>query len=94
MTVRLPRPGLVARALIAAVRGYQLTLSPLFAGSCRHVPSCSQYMIEAVRSHGSRRGAWLGIRRLARCHPFGSSGWDPVPEAAPSGRHYSHSKVR
>jgi uncharacterized protein len=66
--------------LLCAVRGYQALLSPLFAGSCRYVPSCSQYMAEAIERHGARRGSWLGLRRLSRCHPFGSSGFDPVPD--------------
>ena len=72
-------PSLPARALLVAVRGYQLLASPLFAGSCRYEPSCSRYMAEAVGRHGAVRGGWLGLRRLARCHPFGSSGFDPVP---------------
>jgi putative membrane protein insertion efficiency factor len=74
------RRSLPARVLLAAIRGYQLLLSPLFAGSCRYEPSCSRYMAEAVGRHGALWGGWLGIRRLARCHPFGSSGFDPVPE--------------
>ena len=72
--------GLPSRLLLAAIRGYQLVLSPLFAGSCRYVPSCSQYTAEAIRRHGALRGSWLGLRRLGRCHPFGSSGFDPVPD--------------
>ena len=77
------RPSWTARALLAAVRGYQLLLSPILGGSCRYVPSCSQYMAEAVRRHGAASGAWLGFRRLSRCHPFGSSGLDPVPDEWP-----------
>jgi uncharacterized protein len=73
-------PGWLARALLLALRGYQVALSPLFAGSCRYLPSCSQYMADAVRRYGAARGGWLGLRRLARCHPLGSSGYDPVPE--------------
>ena len=65
--------------VLAALRGYKLLLSPLFAGSCRFVPSCSDYMAEAVTRHGAARGVWLGIRRLARCQPLGSAGYDPVP---------------
>jgi hypothetical protein len=65
--------------MLAALRAYKLLLSPLFAGSCRFVPSCSDYMAEAVRHHGACHGFWLGMRRLARCHPLGSSGYDPVP---------------
>lgn len=67
------------RAALAAIRLYQLTLSPLFAGSCRFEPSCSRYAMAALEQHGLLRGAWLAVRRLARCHPLGGSGLDPVP---------------
>jgi putative membrane protein insertion efficiency factor len=73
-------PSTAARLLLVAVRAYQLLLSPLLGGSCRYVPSCSQYMAEAVRRRGAVAGGWLGIKRLARCHPLGSSGFDPVPD--------------
>lgn len=66
-----------SRLLIAAVRGYQLTLSPLLGGRCRFHPSCSQYFIEAVRKYGAMRGTVRGICRLARCHPFHPGGYDP-----------------
>ena len=62
-----------------AIRLYQATLSPWFGGSCRHVPSCSEYAREAVERHGVIRGLALATRRLARCRPFGSHGFDPVP---------------
>ena len=65
--------------LILLVRAYQVTLSPLFSGCCRIEPSCSNYMIEALQRHGVFKGLYLGIRRLLRCHPFGGSGYDPVP---------------
>jgi uncharacterized protein len=65
--------------LLAAIRGYQLLLSPLFAGSCRFVPSCSAYAAEAVDRFGVLRGSWLAIRRLARCRPLAAHGFDPVP---------------
>jgi len=83
----------LARALLAAVGVYKLLLSPLFAGSCRFLPSCSDYMTEALVRHGAVRGVWLGARRLARCHPFGSAGHDPVPgqRARPS-RNKSHAR--
>jgi putative membrane protein insertion efficiency factor len=68
-----------ARVAMALVRAYQLTLSPLFTGSCRFEPSCSRYAMTALEQHGLRKGAWLAIRRLARCHPLGGSGLDPVP---------------
>jgi uncharacterized protein len=65
--------------LLAAIRGYQLLLSPLFAGSCRFVPSCSAYAAEAVDRFGVLRGSWLAIRRLSRCRPLAAHGFDPVP---------------
>ena len=64
---------------LGALRAYKLLLSPLFTGACRFHPSCSTYMADAIRTHGVVKGIWLGIRRLARCHPLGSSGFDPVP---------------
>ena len=65
--------------LILLVRAYQVTLSPLFSGCCRFEPSCSNYMIEALKRHGVFKGLYLGIRRLLRCHQLGGSGYDPVP---------------
>ncbi|MEW6743682.1 MAG: membrane protein insertion efficiency factor YidD [Planctomycetota bacterium] len=72
------------RVLIAIVRFYQLALSPLKGrGVCRFHPTCSQYFIDAVRIHGSLKGSVLGIWRVLRCNPFGSPGYDPVPEKHP-----------
>ena len=74
---------LPALFLMALIRLYKLTLSPAFAAMgvrCRHEPNCSSYGLEAVRRHGAWRGFWLTLSRLSRCHPFGSSGYDPVPE--------------
>ncbi len=71
--------GLAARALLRALRGYKLFISPLFSGYCRFHPSCADYSAEAIRAHGARRGAWLTLRRLSRCRPFGGHGFDPVP---------------
>jgi hypothetical protein len=71
------------RAVLAALRLYKTLLSPLFAGSCRYLPSCSDYMAEAVERHGAAAGTALGLRRLSRCHPLGGSGLDPVPERGP-----------
>ena len=65
------------------VRAYQIVLSPLFSGCCRFEPSCSNYMIEALRTHGVVKGLHLGVMRLLRCHPFGKSGYDPVPPRKP-----------
>jgi uncharacterized protein len=64
--------------LQAAVRGYQILLSPLVGGACRFTPSCSAYAIEALERHGALRGTWSALRRVARCHPWGSAGYDPV----------------
>ena len=69
------KPSLLAYVLLAVVRGYQVLLSPIVGGACRFEPSCSRYMAEAIERHGAGRGAWLGLRRLARCHPFGSHGF-------------------
>ena len=70
--------GVVAAAALALLRAYKLLISPLFAGCCRFYPSCSDYMAEAIRIHGTVKGIWLGMRRLSRCHPLGSHGVDPV----------------
>jgi len=71
---RLPR--LVVMALI---RGYQLTLAHLVFTQCRFTPSCSHYTFEDVARHGALKGCWLGVKRVARCHPFHPGGFDPVP---------------
>jgi len=65
--------------VIIPVRLYQLTISPWLPRSCRYEPSCSNYMLEAVRKHGAFKGTWLGVRRLLRCAPWGGHGFDPVP---------------
>jgi len=72
-----------ARIAIAALAVYKRTLSPIFyffGARCRHLPTCSEYSAEAFRKHGAHKGFWLTISRLARCHPFGSHGYDPVPD--------------
>ena len=71
------------RGLLALLTLYKGLLSPLFAGSCRFVPSCSEYARDAIIEHGASRGLWLAARRLARCHPAGSAGFDPVPQRSP-----------
>lgn len=75
------RPTMIARLLILPIRGYQRFISPLFPPVCRFYPSCSAYALEALRVHGALYGLWLGIRRIARCHPFNPGGLDPVPPA-------------
>jgi putative membrane protein insertion efficiency factor len=62
------------------VRGYQLFISPVLPQSCRYQPTCSTYALEAIQRHGAGRGGWLAVQRILRCHPWGRSGWDPVPE--------------
>jgi len=66
--------------LIGLIRLYQLVLSPWIGHQCRFTPSCSHYAIAAIQTHGARKGAWLGLRRIARCHPFCQGGNDPVPD--------------
>lgn len=70
---------ILAWPLIALVRFYQLFISPLLPPSCRYTPTCSQYALEALRRYGPLKGGWLALRRILRCHPFGGSGYDPVP---------------
>ena len=65
--------------LVAMVRFYQLAISPFFPPACRFTPSCSAYAREALTRHGACRGFFLTLKRLARCHPWGGSGYDPVP---------------
>lgn len=70
---------LLALPLIALVKFYQYCISPFTLPSCRYEPTCSQYALGALRKHGPLKGSWLTLRRLARCHPWGGSGYDPVP---------------
>jgi putative membrane protein insertion efficiency factor len=70
---------LLAWPLMALVWLYRYTISPFLGNNCRFQPSCSQYTIEALREHGAFRGSWLAAKRIARCHPWGGSGHDPVP---------------
>jgi uncharacterized protein len=65
--------------MILAVRGYQVSLSPLLPASCRYHPSCSEYAVEALGKHGAIHGSWLAARRILRCNPFTAGGFDPVP---------------
>ncbi|UOP05666.1 membrane protein insertion efficiency factor YidD [Conchiformibius kuhniae] len=67
------------KLLIALIRFYQTAVSPMLPPRCRFVPTCSQYALEAVRKHGAVKGILLAAKRIARCHPWGGSGCDPVP---------------
>ena len=70
---------IVRKIAVIPIRIYQLFLSPVLPNSCRFLPTCSAYAYEAIMTHGILRGSWLALRRLARCHPWGGSGYDPVP---------------
>lgn len=65
--------------LIAPIRFYQLAISPYLPAACRYTPTCSHYAVEAIQKHGVWRGTRLAARRIASCHPWGGSGYDPVP---------------
>lgn len=71
--------------LLALLRFYRAGISPILPPSCRFEPSCSEYALIAIERFGAVRGSWLAARRLARCHPFGGQGWDPVPERGGEG---------
>lgn len=70
---------LLTLPLLGLVRFYQYCISPLTPPSCRYTPTCSQYAVEALKKYGPLKGGWLTLKRLSRCHPWGGSGYDPVP---------------
>jgi hypothetical protein len=70
---------MAARLALGMVRFYQQRISPALPPSCRFYPSCSEYTAQAMLKYGALKGAWLGVRRIARCHPFTKGGYDPVP---------------
>ncbi len=98
------RPNAGARLALAAIRTYQLSLSAFLGRSCRHLPTCSDYAMDAIGRFGFWAGGWMTAARISRCHPFGSHGFDPPPDALPrsarwyrpwrygrwSGRHIEH----
>ncbi|GAB4135517.1 MAG: membrane protein insertion efficiency factor YidD [Ignavibacteriales bacterium] len=69
----------IALPFLIFVKTYQIFISPLFPSSCRYTPTCSHYTFEALKKYGLFKGGWLGIKRISRCHPWGGSGYDPVP---------------
>lgn len=71
----------VSKLFCGIIRAYQFVVSPVLPPSCRFYPSCSEYALQALNRHGPLAGIWLTVGRLARCHPFGGSGYDPVPES-------------
>lgn len=78
---------MLSAVLRGLIRAYQLVVSPLLPRSCRYLPTCSDYAAEAIQTHGAPYGAWLALRRLLRCHPWGGGGWDPVPGRADAASH-------
>jgi putative membrane protein insertion efficiency factor len=72
------------------IRLYRYLLAPLLMPACRYAPSCSEYALEALAEHGALKGGWLAVRRICRCHPWGGSGFDPVPPRQPSGCAHRH----
>ena len=70
---------MLKRMALQLIRLYQKWISPLFPPRCIYIPSCSQYMLEAITKYGVWKGGWLGIKRICRCHPFHPGGYDPVP---------------
>ncbi|MEL4106426.1 membrane protein insertion efficiency factor YidD [Oscillospiraceae bacterium WX1] len=67
------------KIVIAMIRFYRRNISPLTKPSCRFVPTCSAYALEAVEKYGARKGTWLAVKRIFKCHPFHEGGYDPVP---------------
>ena len=70
----------ISYLLIALVKFYQAAISPMLGSNCRHTPTCSAYMIGAIKEWGPFKGLWLGLKRIGRCHPWGTHGYDPVPK--------------
>ncbi|MCS6847318.1 MAG: membrane protein insertion efficiency factor YidD [Anaerolineae bacterium] len=73
------KQALLDRLMIGAIRFYQLAISPALPPSCRFYPTCSEYTLQAIAKYGALKGLWLGVKRIARCHPFHPGGYDPVP---------------
>jgi len=65
--------------LLLLIRGYQFIISPLLGSNCRFMPTCSEYAMESLRSHGLIKGSYLTIKRIGKCHPWGGHGYDPIP---------------
>lgn len=74
-----PLSFLLSKLMLALISFYRTCISPLIPPTCRYTPTCSQYAQEAIKKHGPFRGGWLALKRILRCHPFGGSGYDPVP---------------
>lgn len=77
----------MSRVLLAVLAVYKRFISPLLGPRCRFAPSCSEYAVHAIRTHGAVRGSWLAMKRVGRCHPFNPGGHDPVPPRAGATTH-------
>ena len=73
------KPSVLTNFIALPIRFYRIGISPLLPSRCRHLPTCSEYALEALEMHGPFRGLWLSIKRIGRCHPWGTHGYDPVP---------------
>lgn len=71
---------IVKAIFIFPIRVYQYTISPLLGQNCRHSPTCSAYTVEAIQEWGPLKGIWMGMKRISKCHPWGTHGYDPVPK--------------
>ena len=71
---------ILKKIYIFPIRAYQVIVSPILGPTCRFQPTCSYYMIDAIKQWGILRGTWMGLKRISRCHPWGSSGYDPLPK--------------
>lgn len=78
---------MLKKVALALIRFYQGAISPWLPAACRYEPTCSEYARVAIVRFGVGRGSWLAMRRIGRCHPFGGSGWDPVPESKQRSEH-------
>jgi hypothetical protein len=74
------------KLLISVIRLYQIAISPMLGPRCRFTPTCSQYAIEAVKSHGVIKGSWIASKRVLKCHPLNDGGYDPVPPKQPKNK--------
>lgn len=70
---------MLKKLALLLVRFYQIAIRPLLPNACRYAPSCSEYATEAINKYGALKGAWMGLKRILRCHPWGGHGYDPVP---------------
>lgn len=78
---------IITAPFVFLIRVYQVAISPLLPSACRYTPTCSQYTLEALKTHGLFYGGWLGVKRIISCNPWGGRGYDPVPQKKCSHNH-------